>query len=99
LTDKQIKQRLSKPKKLGRISKWAIELGEHEIEYKCRNSIKVQILADFLAKTPSEPGQAKEVPKMESLKKEDNWKLYTDRASSSDGSGGKRVHLCPELRI
>ncbi|GJV72641.1 reverse transcriptase domain-containing protein [Tanacetum coccineum] len=37
----------------GRMSKWAIELGEHEIEFRGRNSIKGQILADFLAETPS----------------------------------------------
>lgn len=40
LTDKPIKQILSKPEKSGRVSKWAIKLGEHEIEYKGRNSIK-----------------------------------------------------------
>ncbi|GJX31951.1 putative reverse transcriptase domain, ribonuclease H-like domain protein [Tanacetum coccineum] len=52
LSDKPIKQILAKPKKLGRIAKWAIELGEHEIEFRGRNSIKGQILADFLAETP-----------------------------------------------
>jgi hypothetical protein len=43
LTDKPIKQILSKPEKSGRVSKWAIKLGEHEIEYKGQNSIKGQI--------------------------------------------------------
>nr|GEY07706.1 reverse transcriptase domain-containing protein [Tanacetum cinerariifolium] len=42
---------LLKPKKLGRIARWAIELGEHEIEFKPKNAIKAQILIDFLAET------------------------------------------------
>nr|GEZ84799.1 hypothetical protein [Tanacetum cinerariifolium] len=53
LSDKPIKQILAKPKKSRRIAKWAIKLGEHEIEFRGRNSVKGQILADFLAETPS----------------------------------------------
>ncbi|GKC57512.1 reverse transcriptase domain-containing protein [Tanacetum coccineum] len=34
LTDAPIKQTLTKPEKSGRIAKWAIELGEHDIEFK-----------------------------------------------------------------
>ncbi|GKD34877.1 reverse transcriptase domain-containing protein [Tanacetum coccineum] len=37
----------------GRIAKWAIELREHEVEFRGRNSVKGQILTDFLAETPS----------------------------------------------
>ncbi|GKC92050.1 hypothetical protein Tco_1157492 [Tanacetum coccineum] len=33
------------------VSRWAIDLGEHEIEFKPRNEVKEQILADFLAET------------------------------------------------
>ncbi|GJY23655.1 reverse transcriptase domain-containing protein [Tanacetum coccineum] len=36
LIDKPIKQILARPKKSGRVAKWAIELGEHEIEFKGR---------------------------------------------------------------
>ncbi|GJZ00510.1 hypothetical protein Tco_0517939 [Tanacetum coccineum] len=39
-------------KNLGRIAKWAIELGEHDIEFKGRDSIKRQIPPDFLVETP-----------------------------------------------
>ncbi|GKA25573.1 reverse transcriptase domain-containing protein [Tanacetum coccineum] len=53
LSDKPIKQILARPEKLGRIAKWAIELGEHEIEFRGRDSVKGKILADFLAETPS----------------------------------------------
>ena len=96
LTDKPIKQILSKPEKSGRVSKWAIELGEHEIEYKGRNSIKGQILADFIAETPSEPSKDKEPPKNGPSKKEDNWKLYTNGASSSDNSRAGLMLVNPE---
>ncbi|GJV88395.1 reverse transcriptase domain-containing protein [Tanacetum coccineum] len=76
LSDMPIKQVLAKPEKLGRVAKWAIELGEHGIEFKGRNSIKGQILADFLAETsPKEP------------EPENTWKLFTDGASSFDGPG------------
>ncbi|GJU98934.1 reverse transcriptase domain-containing protein [Tanacetum coccineum] len=49
LSDMSIKQVLEKPEKSGRVAKWAIELGGHEIEFKGRNLIKEQILTDFLA--------------------------------------------------
>jgi hypothetical protein len=96
LTDNPIKQILSKPEKLGRVSKWAIELGEHEIEYKRRNSIKGQILTDFLAETLSEPGNDKETPKKKPLKEKEDWRLFTDGASSSDGSGAGLMLVNPE---
>ncbi|GJZ13066.1 reverse transcriptase domain-containing protein [Tanacetum coccineum] len=75
LTDKPFKQILAKPEKLGRIAKWAIELVEHDIEFKGRNSVKGKILADFLVETPSaedkdtktkEPEAAKKAPNLES---------------------------------
>ncbi|GKB07720.1 reverse transcriptase domain-containing protein [Tanacetum coccineum] len=40
LADKPIKQILARPEKSGRIAKWAIKLGEHDIEFKGRDSIK-----------------------------------------------------------
>ncbi|PWA78384.1 reverse transcriptase domain-containing protein [Artemisia annua] len=87
---------LSKPEKSGRIAKWAIELGEHEIEYKGRNSIKGQILADFLAETPYEPGKVAKVSEVKPSKEKEAWKLYTDGASSSNGSGAGLMLVNPE---
>nr|GEX06211.1 hypothetical protein [Tanacetum cinerariifolium] len=63
--------------------------GEHEIEFKGKNSIKGQILADFLAETSStkieeeKDGRAKR----KEPEPENTWKLFTDGASSSNGSG------------
>ncbi|GJR04613.1 reverse transcriptase domain-containing protein [Tanacetum coccineum] len=64
-------------------------MGEHEIEFKGRNSIKGKILADFLAETPlTENREAKnEEVKRKEPKPKNAWKLFTNGASSSDGSG------------
>lgn len=47
LFDLQLQQVLLKPKVLGHLAKWAIELGEHDIEYHHRKTIKGQTLIDF----------------------------------------------------
>ncbi|GJZ63425.1 reverse transcriptase domain-containing protein [Tanacetum coccineum] len=76
LSDKPIKQILAKLEKSGRIAKWAIELGEHKIEFKGRNLIKGKILADFLAETPlpeSKEAKNKEIKRKE-LKPKNAWK-------------------------
>ncbi|GJS04239.1 reverse transcriptase domain-containing protein [Tanacetum coccineum] len=88
LSDKPLKQILAKPKKSGRIAKWAIELGELEIEFKGMNSTKGKILANFLVETP--PPENREAKNEEVKRKEPEpenaWKLFNDGASSSDGS-------------
>nr|XP_043630232.1 uncharacterized protein LOC122601542 [Erigeron canadensis] len=103
LTDKPIKQVLTRPKVSGRLAKWAVELGEHEIEFKPRNSIKGQILADFLAEVLTV--ETKNKRKAESWVKEEQpelpedgtvWKLFTDGASSADGSGAGLILTSPE---
>ncbi|GJZ45315.1 putative reverse transcriptase domain, ribonuclease H-like domain protein [Tanacetum coccineum] len=98
LNDKPIKQILAKPEKSGRIVKWAIELREHEIEFKGRNSTKGQILANFLAETP--PPKNRETKNEEVKRKEpepeNTWKLFTDGASSFDGSGAGLMVVSPE---
>ncbi|GJT86705.1 reverse transcriptase domain-containing protein [Tanacetum coccineum] len=88
LTNKPIKQFLARPEKSGRIAKWAIELGEHDIEFRGCYFVKGQILADFLAKTPSAEDEEMEAKKAtdEESESENLWKLYTDGALSFDGS-------------
>ncbi|XP_071689090.1 uncharacterized protein [Rutidosis leptorrhynchoides] len=89
LNNKPIRQVLSKPEKSGRMAKWAIELGEHDIEFRVRHAIKGKVLADFIAETDSvNEEDTKNSTQVISLKIEnEEWKLYTDGASSSDGSG------------
>jgi hypothetical protein len=50
LTDQPIKEILARPEKSGRLAKWVVELGEHDLEYQPRTTIKGQILVDFLIK-------------------------------------------------
>ncbi|XP_071708830.1 uncharacterized protein [Rutidosis leptorrhynchoides] len=51
LTNMPIKQVLTKPEIYGRLALWAVELGAYEISYLPRNTIKGQVLADYLAET------------------------------------------------
>ncbi|GKC47883.1 reverse transcriptase domain-containing protein [Tanacetum coccineum] len=79
----------------GWVAKWAIELGEHDIEFRGCNSIKGQVLADFLAEMPSVEGEDIDTEKCkipnDESKSEDTWQVYTDGASSSDGSSRQPV--------
>ncbi|GJY21743.1 reverse transcriptase domain-containing protein [Tanacetum coccineum] len=68
------------------MKRWAIELGEHEIEYKPRNAIKAQVLADFLVET-QEKDKETDFQDQEDKKLNIGWGLYTDGASSDDSSG------------
>ncbi|GJT82744.1 reverse transcriptase domain-containing protein [Tanacetum coccineum] len=63
-----------------------------------RNSIKGQILADFLVETLlTENKEAKnEEFKREKSEPQNAWKLFTDGASSSDGSGVGLMVVSPE---
>ena len=47
-----LRQALHKPEASGRIMKWAVELGQFDIEYKPRTAIKGQALADFILEFP-----------------------------------------------
>ncbi|XP_071920755.1 uncharacterized protein [Coffea arabica] len=48
-TDQPIRQILVRPEASGRLTKWAVELGEYDLSYEFRTAIKAQTLADFLA--------------------------------------------------
>ncbi|XP_071699751.1 uncharacterized protein [Rutidosis leptorrhynchoides] len=80
------------------MAKWAIELGEHDIEFRVRHAIKGQVLADFIAKTYTiDEEDAKNSTQVITSKVEnEEWKLYTDGASSSDRSGAGLMLVNPE---
>ncbi|XP_042401092.1 uncharacterized protein LOC121991137 [Zingiber officinale] len=59
---------------VGRLIKWATELGEYNIAYQPRTAIKVQALADFLT----------EIHQTDS---EETWKVYVDGSATRQGSG------------
>ena len=55
MTAYPLRKVLHKPDVSGRLSQWAIELGEFDITYKTHTAIKSQALADFIVEmTPEE---------------------------------------------
>ncbi|XP_071688960.1 uncharacterized protein [Rutidosis leptorrhynchoides] len=88
----QVLKVLSKPEISGRMAKWEIELGEHEINYALRNAIKGQIMANFMVEfINSGPPTANEM-----LPQTVTWDRYTDGASSSDGAGAGLILTSPD---
>ncbi|GKD89334.1 reverse transcriptase domain-containing protein [Tanacetum coccineum] len=100
LTDQPIRQVLLKPENSGRLAKWVIELGEHEIIYKPRSAIKGQILADFIAKSPRTEEQIETNEGKDSGQPASNvspgWTLFTDETSSTEGFGAGLVLTDPD---
>ncbi|GJZ45613.1 reverse transcriptase domain-containing protein [Tanacetum coccineum] len=48
ITDQPINKIMSRPDVAGRLQKWSVMLGEHNITYRPRTSVKGHIIADFL---------------------------------------------------
>ncbi|XP_071678313.1 uncharacterized protein [Lolium perenne] len=73
----------------GRIAKWAVELGVHNITYESRHAIKSQALADFLAdweeaQQPNSPADLK------------HWTLHFDGSKNLEGAGAGVVLTSPK---
>nr|GEX05400.1 reverse transcriptase domain-containing protein [Tanacetum cinerariifolium] len=92
ITDQPIKQVMYRPDAAGRLQKWSIMLGEHNITYTPRTSIKGQILADFLNEIPSNTLQGTSVTETQ----EEPWTLFTDGSSCVDGSGAGLILTNPD---
>nr|GEX87922.1 reverse transcriptase domain-containing protein [Tanacetum cinerariifolium]GEX91492.1 reverse transcriptase domain-containing protein [Tanacetum cinerariifolium] len=92
ITDQLIKQVMSRPDMAGRLQKWSIMLGEHNITYRPRTSVTGQILTDFLIEMSGEDLQA--VPAAET--QEEPWTLFTDGSSCVDGSNAGLILTIPE---
>ncbi|GKE13152.1 reverse transcriptase domain-containing protein [Tanacetum coccineum] len=84
LINTPIKQMLIGLEKKGRIVKWEIELGEHDILFLRRNEKETP--ADFLVEIPFKDNKKKEKPE-EVPDSNSMWRLYTHGASNLDGSG------------
>ncbi|GJV13934.1 reverse transcriptase domain-containing protein [Tanacetum coccineum] len=99
ITDQPIKQILGRAETSGRLAQYAVKLGAYKITYEPRNSIKGQVLADFLNEIPV--GSDTLVPIETTYTKEDKkdrqeeWTLFTDGASISKGSGAGLVLISP----
>ncbi|GJX84273.1 reverse transcriptase domain-containing protein [Tanacetum coccineum] len=91
---------LTKPEKSGQVAKWVIELGEHDIIFQKRGDDKKEVPKDFLIKVPLEDirkeAEGRTDTKFKNTKLSCEWKLYTDGAASSDGSGTGLMLIDPE---
>ncbi|KAL0451467.1 UNVERIFIED_CONTAM: Retrovirus-related Pol polyprotein from transposon gypsy [Sesamum latifolium] len=82
LTNHPLKHIMTRPDASGRLVKWAVELGEYDIEYQGRNAIKAQALADFIVEFTREQAQGEK----------GGWLLHVD-GSSNASNGGAGVLL------
>ncbi|KAK0572613.1 hypothetical protein LWI29_034271 [Acer saccharum] len=94
-TNCPLKLILQKPKVSGRLTKWAIELSEFDVEYLPRTAIKAQAVADFVAEF-TEPSIEVARMMVEQNKKIFKWQLRVDGLSNTHGSGAGVVVSTPE---
>ncbi|GKV13259.1 hypothetical protein SLEP1_g24299 [Rubroshorea leprosula] len=88
LIDLPLRQILQKPECSGRLIKWVVELGEFQITFQQRSSVRGQALADFVVEcTFDQKNVDTEV---------EQWTLYVDGASNSKGAGARAVLIGPE---
>ncbi|GKD62823.1 reverse transcriptase domain-containing protein, partial [Tanacetum coccineum] len=92
ITDQPIKQIMSRPDVAGRLQKWSVMLGEHNITYRPRTSVKGQILADFLVEKPNENPPNTPVV----ATPPEPWTLFMDGSSCVDGPGAGLILTSPE---
>lgn len=78
-----LKQVMSKPDVSARMVKWAVDLGEYDIDYESRSAIKAQALADFIQES-TKPVEVKE------------WIIHVDGTSMINGSEVGIVVTNPE---
>ncbi|GJW20302.1 reverse transcriptase domain-containing protein [Tanacetum coccineum] len=81
IIDQPIKKIMSRPNVAGRLQKWSVMLGEHNITYRPRTLVKGQILADFLIEKPDENPPTTPVV----ATSPEPWTLFTDGSSCVDG--------------
>ena len=91
ITDQPLRQILSKFDVAGRLLKWAVELGEHDIQYVPRTAIKAQSVADFIAELTQIGDEGLEQPP-------EAWVLHVDGSANSKGTGPGLVLQAPDGR-
>nr|GEX35776.1 reverse transcriptase domain-containing protein [Tanacetum cinerariifolium] len=85
---------LNKPEASGKLAKYAVELGAYNITYIPRNTVKGQVLADFLNEVPVRTKHL-EICSLANDKKVGEWTLFIDGASSLKGAGVGLVLIDP----
>ncbi|KAL0451366.1 UNVERIFIED_CONTAM: hypothetical protein Slati_1114700 [Sesamum latifolium] len=82
LTNHPLKQVMTKQDVSSQLVKWAVELGEFNIEFQTRTAAKAQVFTDFVVELSREKGQ----------EKEEGWMLHVD-GSSNTTNGGAEIFL------
>ncbi|GJX49750.1 reverse transcriptase domain-containing protein [Tanacetum coccineum] len=77
-----------------RLLKWSFDLGEHDIYYRPRTSVKGQILMDFIMERPKD--DPPDTPMEDKEELPDPWIMFTDGSSCIDGSGASLILTNPE---
>ncbi|XP_048605666.1 uncharacterized protein LOC125583133 [Brassica napus] len=80
LSNQPLRMVMQNTNQSGRLTKWAVEVSEHDIVYKNRTAAKSQVLADFLIELTPELEQDLVLPSL-------NWILHVDGSSTNKGSG------------
>ncbi|XP_041011354.1 uncharacterized protein LOC121255141 [Juglans microcarpa x Juglans regia] len=70
----------------GRLMNWAVELGEFDIDYALRSTIKGQVLVDFVVEFTSFPKKSDDAPSVKL------WQVFIDGSSCQAGER-VRVHI------
>ncbi|XP_042415305.1 uncharacterized protein LOC122004494 [Zingiber officinale] len=83
LTNSTMGRALTNIEVVGRLIKWATELGEYDIQYQPRTAIKAQALADFLTE-------------IHQTNSEETWKVYVDESTNHQGSGVGVLLISPQ---
>ncbi|XP_020409530.1 uncharacterized protein LOC109946397 [Prunus persica] len=107
LTNQPLRQVLQKPETSGRLIKWAIELGEFDIQFVPRPAEKGQAIADFISElTPptaqeiseldTETGTPMEVDAERLDVSNPVWTLHVDGSANQQGCGAGLVLTTPE---
>ncbi|XP_065023217.1 uncharacterized protein LOC135649048 [Musa acuminata AAA Group] len=92
ITDQPLRQILSKFDVTGRLLKWAVELGEHDVRYVPRTAIKAQSVADFIAELTQIEDVGLEQPP-------EAWVLHVDGSANSKGASAGLVLLAPDGQL
>jgi hypothetical protein len=73
---------------IGRIAKWACELGAHDIEFQPRTAIKTQALVDFVSEWTKQ--QVPNNPVTTEV-----WRMYFDGSLKLQGAGAGIIFIAP----
>ncbi|XP_074342880.1 uncharacterized protein LOC141680595 [Apium graveolens] len=98
-----LRQVLHKPESSGRMLKWAIELGQFDLEYMSRTAVKGQALANFLLEFDSAVDN-KALVVLQPPRNEESleefphpwWILHVDGAVNNGGAGAGIILISPE---